>query len=344
VDRRQIGLKVQDEWNSTRWMTLTFNVDGQYQRYNFGGSSPFSNPFYRQFVVLPAIFAQFTLSSKDRLNLSAALENHIPDIAEIAPGYTILRLTAISKGSGSFSTRTYPTAQLLFSHVAVAQQGLLIFAGVNFSRMPYLNLPDVIPNPSYSYSAYTPTEKAGTNFSLFTRADWFLPQLHLRFTPDLTLRAGRGYTILSGAGFYTRYLQWKTGLAADFTVEKFQIGGESAYYLSHQDRDLETPVKASIQWRNKLKLSWKLKQGLFLDADALYDVIYPPGQRGQDILLTDAELMYHFPGEHWTVGLQGQNLLDKRSFSQYVISPSSSIYSTYSLLHRVTLAYVRFSF
>jgi hypothetical protein len=344
LGHRQIGLKVQDEWSTATWMTFTFNVDAQYQRFSFGGNSSFSIPSYQRFVVLPGIFVQFTLSHRDRLNLSASLENRIPDIAQIASGYSILQLTAISKGSDTFLTKTFPTAQLLFSHIAVAEQGLLLFAGANLSRIPFLNVPDQFANAYYSYSNYQLTERTGINVSLFTRAEWFVPQLHLRFAPELSLNTGKNFSILSGTDFYTQYAQWKTGLSTEVNLEKLQVRAESGYYLSHQHRDIGTPVAATSQWRNKLDLSWKIKQGLFFDAHGLYDLIYPPGRPGQDILLLDGAFMYHFPRERWIVGLQANNLLNKLNFSQSLITPSTSIYSNYSLLHRVVLAYVRFSF
>lgn len=290
---------------------------------------------------------QITLSEKNRLNLNITGQNKYPDILQLAPGYFITGLSTLYRGLDSLSSKSYFSGQLFYSHIDLTRRGLLFFTGISLSQTPYLEIPDVFPNPLYSYSRDVSTSKVSGIFSSYTRIEQLLPKIHLRISPELTVSTGKMYSMIADEGFFSRFFQLQSSLNADYSYRNFQLTVESGYLQSSQrrlDAPMALPTATTSQWVNRLKVTWKTGPRLFFDATGRLNVIYPSGQKSEQLLMTNAAVTYHTKNEKWVVGLTGNNLLNRTSFAESIVAPSSTTNSGYSIFHRVVMASLQLNF
>ncbi len=341
------SLKGQDTWQLSKKFMLIVALNAQNIRNEIFVRSNKSKQSLNNFFILPSLSVEIKFSKADQLNLTWILQNKFPEINQLAPGFMINRLTAISNGLDSLKNKTFSSAQIFFSHIDVARKGLMFFSGFTFQRSPYLNIANQFPNQYYTYSKFISTNQSASVISFFSKLDKLIPEIHLRLSPEMYISAGQTYSVVSSEGFISNFLQFKAALEGSLNIKLIQIKAQAIYSattLERIDNTLNAPQTFTSQLQNKLSVNWRINSCLFFDLNGSYNVIYPAGQKNESLLLADAELMYHPRNEKWKIGIKSKNIFNKTFFAQSLISPTSNNFTNYSILPRFVLASVQFSF
>lgn len=342
---QEISGKAKNVLTVSSALNLTLGFDLLWVHYQLKHKHGFYVPGVEKLKFLSSFSANYQLSPFDRLVVSYNSQNVLPPVRNTASGYFISGSAAVLKGNDTIQAGTAHTAQLIYSHINLADQRLLFFSGITFQRTPILHLSNQFPNRDFTFSAYETSHQQMDLFSFFIRMEKFLPGMRLKFTPMVNLSKGNTFTLIQSRKSPTHFTQIKVG--TDFTANlgKFALGSGITYTLSS---DL---VSSKSALKNKAKrvegyadLNWKFHPKMYLDMEVKKDIVYPPNQQSVHFLLANAQVARQSKNEKWKWGLKCNNLFNQQFYSYSVVSTNQATFASYQLLPRFLLATLQYKF
>ncbi|MBA5791576.1 carboxypeptidase regulatory-like domain-containing protein [Flavobacterium sp. xlx-214] len=326
------------------WKWKTFKVTGRaeahqlFNQFTTLNSNKKQNPFY----VNPSAFFTWDVTPTNVFSGSYMVNFNNTSFVDVNDTYLLTSSRSFSKGLGAFKLTDYQMANLGYSIRHYLNRYRFSF-NLNYSKQSnVLSSRSLIEqNSSLSEKVFI---KGGDTFGASFSSNFYFRKLKSNVKLEGSYSMSISFNEVNNSGLRKnnfnnqRYnFEWRTNFKIPFN---FHIGTEWTF----------SEVKAPNYKNNYtngfsfLDVFYKVDERIDVKAVTEYYYFDSLEKNQRHHAFLDVEATYKLKGDKWTLGLRGNNLLNKQNFTTYYVSDIGYSSTSYRLMPRFVLLSAKYRF
>ena len=326
------------------WKWTTFKVSGRaeahqlFNRFTSLYSDKKQNPFY----VNPSVDFQWDVTPTHLFNGSYRVNFQNTSFTDVNDTFLLSSSRSFSKGLGAFKLTDMQMANLGYS-IRHYLNRYRFSLNINYSKQSnVLSSRAMLDQNSALYESMF--IKGGNTLGASFSSNFYFRKLKSNIKLESSYSIATSFNEINDSGLRknkyagNRYnFEWRTNFKTAFN---FHLGTEWNY-SKVTSPDFENSYTNGFGF---LDLFYKINNRFDLKAVTEYYYFGSLEQNQRNHVFLDFEATYKIKGDKWTVGLRGNNLLNKQNFTTYYVSDIGYSSTSYRLMPRYLLLSAKYRF